>query len=230
MSQKKTGGLAGVIAGRTEICTVGKEGAGLTYRGYDIYDLADNACFRGSRPPAPSQAIAQRRRTRRLPEHTQVAAFAAGRAETCPGSHPGRHPSHGRAAHGLLGAGQPGTGKGLLGAALRRRPPASRLPVHAAVLAPVSRRRASGSRPTPTTTAWRATSLHLLHDAPPSELHRRTLDTSLILYAEHEFNASTFTARVIAATLCGLSLRDCRRHRCAARTACTAGPTRRPWS
>ena len=45
MSQKKTGGLAGVIAGRTDICTVGKEGAGLTYRGYDIYDLADNACF-----------------------------------------------------------------------------------------------------------------------------------------------------------------------------------------
>jgi 2-methylcitrate synthase len=42
---KKTGGLAGVTAGATHICTVGKEGAGLTYRGYDIYDLADNACF-----------------------------------------------------------------------------------------------------------------------------------------------------------------------------------------
>ena len=42
---KKTGGLAGVTAGKTELCTVGKEGAGLTYRGYDIYDLADNASF-----------------------------------------------------------------------------------------------------------------------------------------------------------------------------------------
>ena len=42
---KKTGGLAGVTAGKTELCTVGKEGAGLTYRGYDIYDLADNATF-----------------------------------------------------------------------------------------------------------------------------------------------------------------------------------------
>ena len=40
---KKTGGLAGVTAGKTALCTVGKEGAGLTYRGYDIYDLADNA-------------------------------------------------------------------------------------------------------------------------------------------------------------------------------------------
>ena len=43
--KKKTGGLAGVSAGETALCTVGKEGAGLTYRGYDIYDLADNASF-----------------------------------------------------------------------------------------------------------------------------------------------------------------------------------------
>jgi 2-methylcitrate synthase len=43
--------------------------------------------------------------------------------------------------------------------------------------------------------------LHLLHGMPPSKAHRKVLDTSLILYAEHEFNASTFTARVIAATL-----------------------------
>ena len=45
MTKKKTGGLAGVTAGETSLCTVGKEGAGLTYRGYDIYDLANNACF-----------------------------------------------------------------------------------------------------------------------------------------------------------------------------------------
>ena len=43
--------------------------------------------------------------------------------------------------------------------------------------------------------------LHLLHDREPAESHRRALDISLILYAEHEFNASTFTARVITATL-----------------------------
>ena len=43
--KKKAGGLAGVTAGATGLCTVGKEGAGLTYRGYDIYDLADNASF-----------------------------------------------------------------------------------------------------------------------------------------------------------------------------------------
>ena len=44
-ANKKVGGLAGVSAGSTSLCTVGKEGAGLTYRGYDIYDLADNAGF-----------------------------------------------------------------------------------------------------------------------------------------------------------------------------------------
>ena len=41
----------------------------------------------------------------------------------------------------------------------------------------------------------------MLHDKEPSELHRNSLDTTLILYAEHEFNASTFTGRVITGTL-----------------------------
>ena len=42
---KKTGGLAGVVAGQTAISTVGKEGMGLTYRGYSINDLAEKATF-----------------------------------------------------------------------------------------------------------------------------------------------------------------------------------------
>jgi 2-methylcitrate synthase len=43
--------------------------------------------------------------------------------------------------------------------------------------------------------------LHLLHGKKPDELHRRAIDVSLVLYAEHEFNASTFTARTITSTL-----------------------------
>ena len=43
--------------------------------------------------------------------------------------------------------------------------------------------------------------LHILHGKPPSDLHKKVMDTSLILYAEHEFNASTFTARVCASTM-----------------------------
>src|SRR5215468_2051889 len=44
-TDKKSGGLAGVTAGQTAICTVGKEGVGLTYRGYSIEDLAAKATF-----------------------------------------------------------------------------------------------------------------------------------------------------------------------------------------
>src|SRR5215510_6088273 len=44
-TDKKSGGLAGVVAGQTSICTVGKEGVGLTYRGYAIEDLAAHATF-----------------------------------------------------------------------------------------------------------------------------------------------------------------------------------------
>ena len=43
--------------------------------------------------------------------------------------------------------------------------------------------------------------LHILHGEKPTDLHRKVMDVSLILYAEHEFNASTFTARVCASTM-----------------------------
>src|SRR5436190_21220123 len=49
--------------------------------------------------------------------------------------------------------------------------------------------------------------LRLLHQRAPSAAHVRALDQSLILYAEHEFNASTFTARVIAGT--GSDMHSC---------------------
>ncbi|MFO0945692.1 MAG: citrate/2-methylcitrate synthase [Planctomycetota bacterium] len=71
--------------------------------------------------------------------------------------------------------------------------------------------------------------LHLLHGRRPSELHVRAMDVSLILYAEHEFNASTFAARIAASTLSDFY------------SAITAAigtlrgplhgaPTRRPWN
>ena len=48
-AEKKPGGLAGIVAGQTTICTVGKEGVGLTYRGYSIEELASQATFEESR-------------------------------------------------------------------------------------------------------------------------------------------------------------------------------------
>ena len=76
IDKKKAGGLAGVTAGQTAIATVGKEGAGLTYRGYDIYDLAENASFeevayllhRGSLPDREGlAAYVERLKRLRLP-------------------------------------------------------------------------------------------------------------------------------------------------------------------
>ena len=67
--------------------------------------------------------------------------------------------------------------------------------------------------------------LHLLHGKPASELWIKAMHTSLILYAEHEFNASTFTARVIAGTGSDLiRASPARSAPCAARS--TAAPTR----
>ena len=70
--------------------------------------------------------------------------------------------------------------------------------------------------------------LHLLHGKPPSALWVRAMHTSLILYAEHEFNASTFTARVIAGHRLGHLFRDHRRDRRAARARSTAARTSSP--
>ena len=72
---KKPGGLAGITAGETAISTVGKEGVGLTYRGYDIYDLAGHATFEEvayllhyGRLPDRKTLTAYRRKLRKLRE------------------------------------------------------------------------------------------------------------------------------------------------------------------
>ena len=200
MSQKQAGGLAGVVAGRTEICTVGKEGAGLAYRGYDIYDLVDNACFeevahllhRGYLPNAGELAAYRERlkSLRALPAELKQAL------ESIPAD---THPMDVlRTGCSVLGNLEPETDFSGQRAAADRL-----LAAFPSMLLYWHRFHVDGKRIETATDDDSVAShfLHLLHDAPPSKLHRRTLDTSLILYAEHEFNASTFTARVIAATL-----------------------------
>ena len=200
MSQKKIGGLAGVVAGRTDICTVGKEGAGLTYRGYDIYDLADNASF---------EEVAHLLHHGHLPNVAELAAYRErlkslralpGALKQALESIPAdTHPMDVlRTGCSVLGNLEPETDFS------RQRDAADRLlAAFPSMLLYWHRFHADGIR-IETSTGDDSVAghfLHLLHGAPPSELRRRTLDTSLILYAEHEFNASTFTARVIAATL-----------------------------
>ncbi|MEJ2602954.1 MAG: 2-methylcitrate synthase [Gammaproteobacteria bacterium] len=199
-ANKKTGGLAGVVAGRTALCTVGKEGAGLTYRGYDIYDLADNANFEEvayllmhGKLPTRSELeayITKLKGLRSLPgELRQV-------LEMIPGD---SHPMD------VLR-----TGVSMLGNVEPEGDPSNQEDVADRLLAVLPSMllywhhyHTDGARIDTETDDDSVAGhfLHLLHGKAPSELHRKTLDTSLILYAEHEFNASTFTARVITATL-----------------------------
>ena len=199
-TDKKAGGLAGVSAGETAICTVGKEGAGLTYRGYDIYDLAEHARFEevayllhyGHLPTqAELDAFTKRLQgLRALPDALKTAL------ETIPGD---AHPMDVlRTGCSLLGNLEPeGEFSNQLDVADRL------LAVFPSMLLYWWRFHADGVRIDTVTDddSIAGHFLHLLHGKPPSEFHRRVLDVSLILYAEHEFNASTFTARVIAATL-----------------------------
>jgi 2-methylcitrate synthase len=197
---KKTGGLAGVTAGDTHICTVGKEGAGLTYRGYDIYDLADNACFEEVahlllHGKLPTQVeldayIAKIKANRGLPDALKTVL------EMVPAD---AHPMDVlRTGVSFLGNIEPE------GDFSNQNDVADRLlACLPSILLYWHRFHADGVRIDTETDDDSISGhfLHMLHDQAPKELHRKCLDTTLILYAEHEFNASTFAGRVITGTL-----------------------------
>lgn len=198
--KKKSGGLAGVTAGQTALCTVGKEGAGLTYRGYDIYDLAEHANFEEVaylllRGQLPTQAEldayrATIRANRGLPAALKTVL------EMIPAD---AHPMD------VLR-----TGVSFLGNIEPEHDFSEQQQVADRLLACLPsmmvywhRFHVDGTRIDTETDddSIAGHILHLLHDKPPRELHRKSLDTTLILYAEHEFNASTFAGRVITGTL-----------------------------
>lgn len=197
---KKTGGLAGVTAGTTALCTVGKEGAGLTYRGYDIYDLAGNASFEEvaylllyGKLPNRSELdgyISRLKSLRSLPDKLKTVL------EMIPAD---AHPMDvQRTAVSFLGNIEPE------GDFSNQQHTADRLlACLPSLLLYWHRFHKDGTRIETATDddGIAGHFLHMLHDTPPSELHRKCLDRTLILYAEHEFNASTFTARVITGTL-----------------------------
>lgn len=198
--QKKTGGLAGVTAGQTALCTVGKEGAGLTYRGYDIYDLAANACF---------EEVAYLLLHGHLPTKVEldgyISTIKANRGlpaalktvlEMVPAN---AHPMDVlRTAVSFLGNIEPE------GNFSNQQKVADRLlACLPSMLLYWHRFHVDGVRIDTETddNSIAGHFLHLLHDKTPPELHRKCLDTTMILYAEHEFNASTFAGRVITGTL-----------------------------
>ena len=200
MAKDKAGGLEGVVAGRTAIATVGKEGKGLTYRGYSINDLAEHATFEEvaylliyGRLPAKTELSDYKetlRKQRGLPGPLKVVL------EQIPRNvHPMDVMRTGCSALGTL---EPE------GGVRDQIAVANRLTAcFGSMLLYWHQFHASGKR-IDTETDDDGTAghfLHLLHGKKPDELRRRAVDVSLILYAEHEFNASTFTARTIISTL-----------------------------
>lgn len=199
---KKSVALSGVVAGNTAICTVGRSGNDLHYRGYDIKDLAEHCVFEEvayllvyGHLPSQSQLVAYKRRLqqlRGLPRPVKAAL------ELLPAA---THPMD------VLR-----TGCSVLGTTLPERPDhvlsgardiADRLLASLGSMLTYWYHYAHNGRRIECEThddSLAGHFLHLLHGKKPDELHARALDQSLILYAEHEFNASTFTARVIAGT------------------------------
>jgi len=192
LTKKKTGGLAGIVAGDSAICLCNADEESLLYRGYSIDDLAPHASFeevawlltRGS-PPTRQELQSYRQnlvRLRALPKPLEAildnipknankmdvlrtACSALGTIES-------ENNHQIEIADRLIAA---------LPAALfywqNKRSLLENEETHAGYL------------------------LHQIIGKIPDEIHRRCIDVSLILYAEHEFNASTFTVRTIASTL-----------------------------
>jgi 2-methylcitrate synthase len=201
MTSKNTGaGLRGQSAGQTAICTVGATGNSLRYRGYAVDDLAENASFNEvaylilkGELPNPAQLDAYEARLvglRDLPQSLKDVL------ERIPAS---AHPMDVlRTGCSFLGNIEPESDFE------QQQDMADRLlAAFPAMICYWYRFSHDGLR-IETATDQRGIGGHfleLLHGKAPSELQARVMDVSLILYAEHEFNASTFTARVCASTL-----------------------------
>jgi 2-methylcitrate synthase len=199
---KKSVALSGVLAGNTALCTVGRTGNDLHYRGYDILDIADSCEFEeiafllvhGKLPTAVElrEYKARLQTLRGIPdpvretlERIPAAAHPMDVMRTAVSALGGVLPE--RDQHDAAGA----------------RDVADRLMASlGSMLLYWHHWTQSGKRIEVETgdDSIGGHFLHLLHGKPPSALAVRAMHTSLNLYAEHEFNASTFTARVIAGT------------------------------
>jgi 2-methylcitrate synthase len=206
---KKSVALSGTAAGNTALCTVGRSGNDLHYRGYDIKDLATRAGFEevahllvhGALPTA-SQLAAYRTKLSRL---RGLPALVLEALELIPAS---AHPMD------VLR-----TGCSMLGTVLPEkedhnapgaRDIADRLMASFGSMLLYWYHFSHNGRRIELETDDDSIAghfLHLLHGRAPSALHVNALDKSLVLYAEHEFNASTFAGRVIAGT--GSDLYSC---------------------
>jgi 2-methylcitrate synthase len=199
---KKSVALSGVPAGNTALCTVGRTGNDLHYRGYDILDMADVAVF---------EEIAYLLVHGKLPNRAELDGYRAHLAAQR------GLPNPVRAALEALPAGAHPmdvmrTGCSVLGCTLPEKDdhnlPGARdiadrlMASFGSMLLYWYHWSHNGKRIDVETDddSIGGHFLHLLHGRAPNPSWVRAMHTSLILYAEHEFNASTFAARVIAGT------------------------------
>lgn len=193
-------GLRGQVAGETALCTVGQSGAGLTYRGYEIADLAEKAQF---------EEIAYLLLRGKLPNRQELDGYK-------------------KKLQSLRGL--PAALKSVLEQIPKDAHPMDVMRTGCSMLGNLETEQDFSEQddkidrmlaifPSIITYWYRFAHegvrietdsdvdsigghfLELLHGKKPSELHEKVMNVSLILYAEHEFNASTFTARVCASTL-----------------------------
>jgi 2-methylcitrate synthase len=200
---KKSVVLSGVTAGRTAICTVGREGKGLHYRGYAIGDLAEQSNYNDVAylllyGELPNRAESESFRGRIIADRAFPVPLQR-TLETLPAS---SHPMDVlRTAASFIGCVEPETN-----------PPQQQHRIAERLLACFPsvlmywyqfHRGVGGgvridTRSDEPTIAGHF--LQLLHRKPPTELEQHALDVTFTLYAEHEFNASTFAARQITST------------------------------
>ena len=200
--KKKVGGagLRGQVAGQSAICTVGVSGSGLTYRGYDLQDLVENATF---------EEVAFLLLHGELPKQSELDAFIdrmvslrhlpKALRSTLENIPKDTHPMDVmRTGCSMLGNIEPEEDFSQQVDKAERM-----LAAFPAILNYWYNFSHKGVK-IETELDDRSIGgyfLHTLHGKKPSELHATIMNTSLILYAEHEFNASTFAARVCASTL-----------------------------
>ncbi|HEY5558212.1 MAG TPA: 2-methylcitrate synthase [Steroidobacteraceae bacterium] len=199
---KKSVALSGVVAGNTAICTVGHSGNDLHYRGYDILDIAETCEFEEiayllihGKLPNPAELAAYKRR---LGGMRGLSARLRAVLELLPAD---THPMDVlRTGVSELGCESPeDLSHDVAGARLI----ADRLVASVGSMLCYWYHFANSGRRIEVETRDDSAGGHflrMLHGRTPSATWVRAMHTSLILYAEHEFNASTFTARVIAGT------------------------------
>ncbi|WP_105104029.1 bifunctional 2-methylcitrate synthase/citrate synthase [Microbulbifer pacificus] len=205
MAEKKVGGagLRGQVAGKTALSTVGVSGSGLTYCGYDVKDLAENCEF---------EEVAYLIFNGELPTAAQLADYK-GILKTMRGLPLALREVLERIPADAHPMDVMRTGCSMLGnlegeeSFAQQQDRANRLlAAFPSIICYWYRFSHDGVRIETETDddSIGGHFLHMLRDEKPNDLHAQVMNVSLILYAEHEFNASTFTARVCASTLSDL--------------------------